>query len=219
MKHTIPIFRIIFGIIALLLFCATILFFLGAKISYDDFYELRKGEPIRLDVDLSKTGNYSTTFDNVAFHGIYLEVVMEEESDSYEELLKYINGIKGSYSVVDPNGKIWIEQDFSEFDFSHQKLFSEPPRIVLYLGRKMGVGYMPEYQNLTFNLNIDQPAPALAGIEHKLIGRNFLCGLEKFVMYLCIIFGSITLGICFLIVLIIIIVTKKCRKKSGLMQS
>ena len=95
MKNKIPIFRIIFGIIALLLFALSLFYFYQAKKAYNWISEIQKAEPISLNADLSKVGRYSTTFDKISKKYIWLEIVMDKEITSDEEMLHYVEGIKG----------------------------------------------------------------------------------------------------------------------------
>jgi hypothetical protein len=206
MKNKIPILRIIFGIIALLLFALSLFYFFQAKKAHDWVSRVKKAEPIHLNADLSKVGSHSITFHKIYKGMILLAVVIEKEITSNEEMWGYIYGIEGSYSLVDPNGNALIEDNFFAGDFSYDEMYSEPSMIFSVIDST------PDVQNLTFNLNIKEPAPAMADIEHKIVGR-YILDLEPVVVYVYIVFGSTVLGISLIITISIIIITKKRRKK------
>jgi hypothetical protein len=207
LKRKIPVIRTIFGIIALLLFAFSMFSFYEAKKTHDWVSVVKNTEPFHLNADLSKVGSYSVTFNKIEYTGmILLAVEMDKEITSDEDLLNYVEGIKGSLSVIDPNGNVLGERNFTDNDFFYDGIYSEPSKIIL------PIGSMPRLKNMTFNLSIKEPAPAMANIEHKLVGR-YILDLEPVVVWISVIFGSIALGISLIITVSIIIITKKLQKK------
>jgi len=232
MRHKIPIGRTIALVIAVIFLILGILSFIKASGYYRKFYQWIKDEPIRIQVDLSKPGNYTGKFIQTCHiaHGLCLYVETQQKSASEDEALELVKGIKGSFAIIDSNGNNVLTGNFNDSHFATgRRSFSTYDLNDLDYSVRCdcpvkNVPFLSLFSSFcdgtyTFKLAIYDGAPALANTNHMLVARYSLCGLEILPGALLRLFGFTFIGISIIIIGVMAIITWRRKKRTAQTQS
>ncbi len=180
MRRKLPWGRIIAGIVAAAGLVGGISALMASIALGRDVRAASVAEPIHLEIDLSKPGEYvggfRQTFDGS--HGELLFVQIDPPLNFYqaEDLLK---GLRGHLAITTPQGETVLEKDIDEQSFGPVQVSYEPERFL------PGLWFTPvpkgEYR---LELSVEQGAPSLASLPHALVARHRLCGLESIPVFL-----------------------------------
>lgn len=214
MRQRYPWVRIIFGTIAAIFLCAALCLAVFASLGYRKTKPISDAasvaEPIRLQVDFSKPGEYTGTFHQTC--GFACTEMLRIETDtafaSVEQARGAMEGIAGTVQITDAGGTSVYERQFTSKDFL--SIPADGANNGFYPRLRFGPFKTGTYN---FQLTVTQGAPALAGVGQALVARNILCGVE-FMWLIPVALGSL---LCFviasIILLAIILVTRRERKR------
>ena len=201
LKAIISAGKIIAAIIALGLVVFACILFTAA-------YELNKStneaivaEPLRVKIDLSKTGTYShpLNLSAVNSHGEYI-FIENSITKTRDHILSVLKGLKGSLVIKDLQ-----EQTVFEVDLSDDEEQRRTPELI---GNYPGWYYsMPGTGQYKLKLTIIEPAKTLEGAEQSLVIRNWFCGCIKLAVLQVYGIG----GVLFIVGLITLIIVIKKR--------
>lgn len=153
---------------------ATAHFVFEAKRRFDQFEAWLVAEPVRTQVDLSRTGLSESAFVQSCetSHG---ESIMLQVSSAGEDPSKLLNGLKGNIEIRRPDGTAVVERQFDG-----QSVGSS-----VWPNNELLIAYFHPFETGTYvmRLNVVEPAPRLAGRSQVVVGRYELCGLEQMPAY------------------------------------
>lgn len=214
MRSKYPWIRIIFGVIDAVFFCAALYLAIHSFVIYRITKRIseseRIAEPIRLEVGFSKPGEYTGTFHHTCGFACarMLRIETDEAFASVEQARGVMEGIAGTVRMTDDDGTSVYERQFTSEDFSPTP--ADGANNGFYPSLRIRWFKTGTYN---FRLTVTQGAPALAGVGHVLVARYVLCGVE-FMGLILVALGSV---LCFVIasviLLAIILVTRRKRKK------
>ncbi len=214
MRSKYPWIRIIFGVIDAVFFCAALYLAIHSFVIYREATRIsesaRIAEPIRLDVDFSKPGEYSGSFHHTC--GFACARMLRIETDtafaSVEKARGAMDGIAGTVQITDDSGTSVYERQFTSKDF--------PP----FPDYGANNGFFPSLRidwfktgTYNFRLTVTEGAPALAGVGQALVARYILCSVEFMLPALLGLGSLLCFVIASIVLLAIIIVTRRERKK------
>jgi len=214
MRSKYPWVRIVFGVIGAVFFCVAVYLAIHFFVIYREAKRIsesaRIAEPIRLQVDFSKPGEYTGTFHHTCSWacGRRLRIETDTAFASVEKARGAMEGIAGTVRMTDDDGTSVYERQFTSKDFSPTPADGA------------NNGFYPSLQirwfktgTYNFRLTVTEGAPALSGVGQALVARYILCGVE-FMWLIPVALGSL---LCFviasIILLAIILVTRRERKR------
>ncbi len=186
---------IIAAVVAAAFLAGTVRFFNDSRRLEREVQAARKAEPIRLSLDFSKTNTYVGPFRQTfhSSHGEYFRLETGKQYKTEDEIKAGLAGLRGRLRIEDTNGQAVCEQDFTTADFAPpDALGSQEDKVVPCL--RIHTFKKGDY---TLRIEIEQGAPALAGVPQQLVARYGLCGLEMLPPQICLVFsiGCLVLGI------------------------
>lgn len=216
MKGKMPTGRIIATFLAAIFVVLAVRLFMGANKAYDWFEQLKKAEPLSMQVDFSKTGRYSAPFHQTYYslHGLLLCLKSPSGDQRDNDGLKTLEGVQGKISITDANGRVLTVRDFSADDFSKPSLSDEHDVYAEFiLHTKRGIG------DFTFTVDVEKPAASISNGHQLLTGRYIMCGLELVGAAIMKLGGIVAAGIGMAIVAGVVVTTLKHRKRTATKQS
>jgi hypothetical protein len=157
--------RVVAGIAAAALLAVATYHVAAAVEVFREVHAARVAEPIHLEVDLSRPGEYVgdflQTFDQSHGEWIYLQ----DERDSGPGFVERVRfeGLRGHLVITTMEGEPVLEREIHPGSFDS--------------GLRMTPFPKGEYQ---LKLTVEQGAPAMASIPHALTASYQLCGMELF---------------------------------------
>ncbi|MFQ6035877.1 MAG: hypothetical protein ACE5NM_08540 [Sedimentisphaerales bacterium] len=127
---------------------------------------------------------------------------------SVEQARAVTHGLVGNFQITDAAGTLVYEQEFTSEDF--RPTAADGKENVFYPRLRITQFRTGLYD---FHLNVTEGAPALAGVPHALVARYVLCGVEFMAPTLAALGSLICFVIACPVLLVIIIVTRRERKK------
>jgi len=159
-------------------------------------------EPICLEVDLSRPGEYEGGFRHsfTGAHGTVLQIETDTPLPSPEKIKEMFAGLSGHLAIADCNGDVVYKSDYTSDDVGCWKACEGQWIPMLGLGRFPTGAYVLRF-------TVTHGAPGLANIPHTLVARYELCGMEYAVPQMMLITGGVSGAIAGLLFLMIGIVT------------
>jgi hypothetical protein len=193
-KH--PVLKIIALVIAIALFLLGAKFFVESQNGYAQFRAWVVARPVNIEVDFSRVGTYSSTFEqtcSVSDSEIFgLEVV---KSASLE-------GLEAHCIITDTNSNEAISLSLPD---------PNTYRKGIHFDNLVTLAGVRPFKNGTYQISISvsKGAPALSGIGQRFVARYWLCGMEqlpaalsRLASIICFIIGGIIMLTMFLIAVI-----------------
>ncbi|MHC4482946.1 MAG: hypothetical protein ACYSW4_05300 [Planctomycetota bacterium] len=179
------------------------------------FDDLQKEEILNSKADLSKQEGYVIPFslEQRAPLGVWIDVEVPKTVPSCEEARGLLKQINGRISVVDSNDQIVWKKEFSDEYIRCSETGSGA--YSLFLARTVP---MPEGSYM-LNLDVNEPAPALAEATHVVRGRYTVCGCMARGALVAGLAGCVIGGIGITIIAAVVVITLKRRKKTSTKQS
>lgn len=181
MKRRISRVRIITGTVLLVL---AMCLFVGAYVTWTDLGAAWEAEPVNMEVDLSSSGKYSSSF-RTTYHaplGIELQLRFGGGLSSHEPSLADLDGLEGEICITDNKGHVVIMQDFTAENFQRDLSMR-----VLF-GKRQDTGWM-------ITVDIAKPAAALKDTEQLLTATYSICGLAVMPVQFAVIGGLICVAV------------------------
>lgn len=191
-------------VVVVILLCFAGLMFLLAR-RYEHWVQgWQEAEALRLKVDLLKREDYSARLihDCDIALGVHWCVETEKGYCTRDEAQSLIKGIGGTLSLSDTDGEIDLSHEFSDdnVDFWQADAKSVAP---ILLTQQLPKG------KYTVELSIHEPAAALAGMEHTLVARYWICARVFLPAAVSILGGFVAM---FVAAVIIIVMGVRCLK-------
>jgi len=199
-----PVFRTIAILVALVFICyGSVLFWEGYHI-IKNFPGWLTVKLIDIDVDLSKKHVYSGEFKQVCqiAHGEYLYLSVPEGKCDFDSL----NKLRYRFVVTDANDKKIINQECEEFNFDKGNIKAP---VLLSSYRSFAKG------DCKYQLIVTEPVLEFANIPQHVILKYHLCGLELLMGKALVVFAFILYFSAFVLIEIVIIVTRRKRKRAN----
>ena len=205
--------RFVASIIAFILAVTSGCFFWAANELAKTGRDLEKAVPIRLEIDVSKAGQYSCSIEHsqyveYAHHGAILS--LEHESDL--TMRQIHSKLHGKIELLDDNGNVCylIELPIENIAYrlSTDEIKGYPASWVLY-------PFTSEKKE--FRLTVTKPLTELAGVKQSLRAYYMLNGIEFMSASICGLWGFIFASTAILIMLTIWIISflkKRSHKRS-----
>ncbi len=209
----IPIFRIIFSIIAAVLIVFGVYCLFGGFVEWYNVRVQQDKRAINLDVDLSQPGEYASEFDQSwgSCHGQTIDLALPTAKIKEFPRENLFENLKFTWRITDTGGNFVTAGSSSDEDYLYDA--SDEESIMLIYFRSIPRGkYM-------FNLCVIKGEPSLAGIEQRLSARYRPCGLETLVAVFLFVFGGVSLLIGAVIIIIVVNITRRRRKCGQLPES
>ncbi len=173
-KRCWPWGRMVAGTVAGIILCFAVSFFVASVESRQGADAAKTAEPCRLQVDLSKPGDYSGKFCQtfVNAHCNYLQILVEPPLASADDAVAIVKGLRGNYSIVASNGNAVEKRNFESSDIHGIPLADRDHWVPA-----IDFGNLPK-GDYTIIFVIEEGAPQLSGIPQVIVGHYALCGME-----------------------------------------
>lgn len=132
-------------------------------------------EPLRMPVDLSKTGTYRGSFEQLFRHTCQQQFRLDFDGapTALDDWTSRLEGLKATFTLVTTNGSKMFSETLDEDTVI--PVLKTATGIVWASGIRRAPASKAVYQVV---LDVESPAPRLAGSSQFLISRYELCGLE-----------------------------------------
>ena len=129
---------------------------------------------------------------------------------SAEEALAVLEGIKGIVHITDAAGTSVYEQEFTDESFQVIEVTGDTGQFFPSLRfRPFCVG---QYD---LHLKVEHGAPRLVGVNHTLVARYVLCGIEAMPSCFTALLSILCAVVGVILVTTIVLITRKKRKQFG----
>ncbi|MBI5725384.1 MAG: hypothetical protein HZA50_15615 [Planctomycetes bacterium] len=204
-----PIGRTIAYSIAGLCLAAGIYFSLEARPKLREFDEWRKDRPADIQVDLSQPGEFSGKFVQTCdiSHSEEISLIVSPEAAARPDSAKLPENLRCTLRITDEKGGESFKQEVVGEDLSQYGPQKEKFVLALFRPFKRG--------NYRITITITQGAPALRGVQQRIVARYLICGFDKWPALISQIYGFgcvIAGGIIAVATAVITIVRKRRRR-------
>ena len=184
----IPIFRIIFSIIAVGLLVFGIYCIVGGVMVRHEVLSQQNKHAVDMQVDLSMAGEYTSAFDQTwdACHGQTIDLIISPEKVreiSQKELLKEM---EFKWRITDAEGNVIADGASSDEDYLYDTSDSKSIMLIYFHPIQQG--------KYNFSLDVTKGYAALAGTQQRLIATYHPCGLEMMAAIILFVIGLASLA-------------------------
>jgi hypothetical protein len=209
-KGKLPIKRIVAGVVAAGLLSLGIYLFREGGKGIREFHSMLALEPIRMEVDFSKRGNYSFSLPGFRYkpHGLLLR--LEFDATDLEEDALRLKGLRYKVSFADNTQGVKGTAEVtgaSSYEFSSS---DDRMRVA-----KFSLLYPSVRGDLAVYVDIIEPVKSLQNRHQILMAEYSICGLEVIPAAIMRLGGIVVGGIGIAIIAVVVVIALKRRKKSS----
>jgi hypothetical protein len=209
-KRRWPWGRIVLGVLAVVIALVFLPLFPGSREMRRRADDAQATRLARLKADLSKPGEYETTFQHnyPSAWGLYLQLVAEPPIKSTEEAAAALDGLAGHFVIVAPDGSIFDKESFAFRDFASRRLsLIMPPEEGIAMRADNICQRWQTTGTYKVKLTVDHGAQKLAGRPHSLILRYEFDGFEYGAAQIAWLIGVAACSVSGFLVLMIVVIT------------